>query len=670
VNAPVDRGEARLGPRGWLPALTSAVIVVAVLVAFWPSIHGQFVEWDDLQNFVDNQAWRGLGVEQLKWALTTYIMGVFQPVAWLLLELQYEFFGDWPGGYHLVSLGFHAANSVLLFLLLGRLLRLAAPDDTARAPVRVTLISGAVALLFAVHPVRTETVAWASCQPYQPAFFFSLLALHSYLRVQRRPSLPGWTLVFALTAAAMASKSVAVPLPLLFLVLDAYPLRRLSGGTPWWNPPDLRRVSLEKVPVAALALFFAVHAGRAKAASNSLADLRASGLGERLSQAAYAILFYPAKTLLPRDVSPYYPLPENVILGGGRFLLCFLVVLAVTGWVLKNAQRFPPLAAGWIAYLIALAPNSGLVRISEQIAADRYAYFSGFALAALATALLWKLTRRLVTRQARLGSIAAVGVAACLLIGSSRAQSRVWSSTDSLWTYAFQTAGAEDTVLRSNYAALLINNGGDLHKALEHLDVAVKLQPKNANAQRNRAAVLFRLKRYAEAIEPALRAADADPNLSEALFMAGLSAIEAGQLEAAVPILQRYLTKREDPRARIKLGSTLFTLGRHEEATFVFERAVELEPGRAEPHMHLGWAYFKSGQANRALPPLQRALELAPSDAGAHYHMGEVLLAADRREEGMRHLERALQLQPDFAPAKEALARERQQPTAPSRTAH
>ncbi len=335
--------------RRWVIAL----LIALPLVAFWPSLMGNFVEWDDRENFLGNQGFRGLGWANIRWAFTAHQLGVFQPLSWLLLEAEYCLWALQPIAYHAVSLALHAVNAWLLFGLVQRLLEHGRPQGQPTAAADTSLAAGAATLLFAIHPLRVETVAWISCQPYELSFLFSFLSLRAYLRWQGDGAASGarWGgLTFLCVVSAMASKAVAVTLPLLFLVLDAYPLRRLrrDGGT-------VARVLKEKAAFFAAAGFFAYQALRAR--GDGVVPLASDGVSQRLAQAAYGTLFYLGKTILPVRLSPYYPLSSGISLAQPAYLACGVALVGITAAVLRWGRRWHPLEC---------RPRPGTCRSSDR----------------------------------------------------------------------------------------------------------------------------------------------------------------------------------------------------------------------------------------------------------------------------------------------------------------
>ncbi len=325
--------------RTWLVAIPLALFVIA---AFIPALDNGFVSWDDDDNFLDNPFYRGLGAAQLRWACSTFWLGVYQPLAWLLFGAQYVIWKLDPRGYHLTSILFHAANAVVLYFLTVKLLVRCRPDSLLRSPWTCAASAGLATALFTVHPLRVEAVAWASCQPYLPCALFSMLAVLAYLRAFPRGSSRRWGWLvgsFVLFVAALLSKAVAVTLPAVLLILDVYPLRRFGNGPGRWYRSSARRVLLEKVPFVLVSLVFMGIAIAAK--PQTQVYIKRYDASARLAQACYAPWFYMSKTVLPLGLVALYPTPGDMDWLAPLFLLGIVGTLAMSVllFLLRGAGR-------------------------------------------------------------------------------------------------------------------------------------------------------------------------------------------------------------------------------------------------------------------------------------------------------------------------------------------
>src|SRR6059036_1479614 len=279
----------------------------------------------------------------------------------MTLGLDYLLWGMNPLGYHLTSLLLHAANAVVFFFIVRRILTLALPAPSERGHA-LTASAGVAALVFAIHPLRVESVAWVTERRDVLSGLFYLLTILMYLRACERGARGrgGYWLSVAVFVCALLSKSMVVNLPVVLLILDVYPLRRLGGAIGWWSEPA-RRVYVEKIPfvlLAAAASAIAVMAQSAVHAARSLAQLSFPG---RLAISAYGLSFYLWKIVVPVNLSPLYELPRTVDPLAPPFILSYGLVLAITVIALARCRRLPGLPAVWLAYVVVLLPVLGIV---------------------------------------------------------------------------------------------------------------------------------------------------------------------------------------------------------------------------------------------------------------------------------------------------------------------
>src|SRR5213594_4941910 len=437
---PHERPEpvARALLQGWLSWLVPVVIALITCAAFLPTPQNQFVNLDDNDNFLDNPHYRGLAWTHLRWMWTTHL-GHYIPLTWMTLGLDYLLWGMNPFGYHLMSLLLHAANAVVFFFVVHRILTLALPSPSERGHA-LAVSAGFAALVFAIHPLRVESVAWVTERRDVLSGLFYLSAILVYLRACERGARGrGWYwLSVAVFGCALLSKSMVVNLPVVLLILDVYPLRRLGGFVGWWSEPA-RRIYVEKIPfvlLAAAASAVAVMAQLSKSAMIPVAHLSALG---RLAVSAYGLSFYLWKMVVPLNLSPLYMRPPTVDPEAPPFILSYGLVLAITAIVLALRRRMPGLPAAWAAYVVVLLPVLGIFQSGPQIAADRYTYLAGLGWAILAGACLlfcWRISRTSTTGTPTTLRIA--GVAICVVAGLGVLtwnQVHIWHDSERLWTY-------------------------------------------------------------------------------------------------------------------------------------------------------------------------------------------------------------------------------------------
>src|SRR5436853_1079685 len=421
---------ARPSPQRWGAGLVSMLIAVVTFAAFLPALRNQFVHWADAVTFLDDPHDRGLGWSQLGWLWTTFHAGHWIPLTWMTLGLDYLLWGMNPFGYHLTSLVLHVANAIVFYFVAFRILGLALPDPGDRGQAGLALAAGFAALLFALHPLRVESVAWATERRDVLSGLFYLLTILVYLRAcERAERARGWYWgAVGLFACAPLSKSMTVSLPVVLLILDVYPLRRLGGPIGWWSE-RARRVYLEKIP-------FVLLAGGASAIAlltlfllHNRAVLDQLSVPGRLAISAHSLSFYLWKMVLPLNLSPLYELRVNA--WAPSFLLGYGVVLASTALALALRRQVPGLAVPWLAHVIILLPVLGIFQNGPQVAADRYTYLAGLGWAVLAGAALISGWRR--------RTLLVAGLVVCVLLAMGLLtwnQIRAWHDPETLWSHA------------------------------------------------------------------------------------------------------------------------------------------------------------------------------------------------------------------------------------------
>ncbi|HWE38079.1 MAG TPA: tetratricopeptide repeat protein [Isosphaeraceae bacterium] len=571
--APVVDPPSRLVPapanslRG--AALGPALVAVA---SFATAAGNGFVNWDDTFNFVENPAIRGLGPRHIAWAWTTVHLGSYQPLGWMAVQAEYAAWGLDPRGYHLTSIALHAINSTLLFFLLLRLLELGRPDLRSD-PRLLRGVAAPAAALFAAHPLRAEVVAWASCQFYLLCGFFSLLCVLAYLRGARPEGRhrTGWMAAsWLLMLAALLSKPAAAGLPAVLVVLDVYPLRRLGPGR--WKTAEARRAWVEKGLFLLPGLAVAALAVVAKAKDQGLATLDETTLPERVGRACFAAAFYPLKTLLPDRLTPLYPPPREAL----PYVAGAAVVLVVGALAIRSRRRLPALAAAWFAYLVLMAPTSGLIRFGQQVAADRYSYLATIPWYAAFAGLLVR-ARRPGRRPLVVGMGPPVLVVVAALASMSWRQCLVWHDSVALWSHAINRGAATD-LAHNNLGAALASEGRE-DEAMAEYEAAVRLNPDHAMARFSLGTHLFRLGRLDEAIDQYRAVLRLLPDSYDAHFNLGMTLARAGRFQAALPHFDAARRLRPAAAApRYYLGAALDALGRRDDAIAHYRDALRLQP--------------------------------------------------------------------------------------------
>src|SRR5205809_5809188 len=489
-------------PQRWGSWLVPVLIALVTLAAFLPTLQNQFVNWDDHENLLDNPHYRGLGRAHLRWMWTTH-MGHWIPLTWMTFGLDYLLWGMNPVGYHLTSLLLHVTNAVVFFFVVRRILTLALPSPAERSHA-LAVSAGFAALVFAIHPLRVESVAWVTERRDVLSGLFYLLTILVYLRASERGARgQGWYwLSVAAFVGALLSKSMVVNLPVVLVILDVYPLRRLGGSIGWRSEPA-RRVYVEKIPFVLLAAAASAIAVMAQSSVHAVASLAQLSVPGRVAICTYGLSFYLWKMVVPVNLSPVYELRPPVNPWATPFLLSYGVVLALTAIALALRRRVPGLPAAWVAYIVVLLPVLGIFQSGPQIAADRYTYLAGLGWAILAGAGLlscWRSSRRSKTGTPATWLL--TGIALCVVVGLgvlTWSQAKVWRDSERLWAHTL--AIDPDSPLAQNNFGYELYRQGKLAEAIEHYRQALQIKPDYALAHANWGLALIHQGKLAEALE-------------------------------------------------------------------------------------------------------------------------------------------------------------------------
>jgi len=562
--------------------LISLGIVAATLLVYGQLMHHGFVDLDDTGYVVENPYVRaGLTMHGVAWAFTTGYLGYWMPLSWLSLMADSQLYGMNAGGYHLTSLCLHIVNALLLLFVL-------------RAMTGAFWRSALVAALFALHPLRVESVAWVAERKDVLSAFFGFLALGSYVAYARRPCARRLALVGVWLGLGLMAKPMLVTLPFVFLLLDYWPLGRLgycAHQPDAATPPDgrtskrrtLSRLVIEKIPLAAMGAVASGVTVMLAARAGAVADPHVHPLGSRLANAVVSYVRYLGKALWPTDLAAFYPYPERW--PAWQVLGSVLLLLALGALAFAAGRRSPYLRVGWLWFVATLLPVIGVVQAGEQAMADRFTYFP---LVGLFVAVVWSLhdlARRLQMRAPALGACAFVVVAA--LGFASWRQVAYWKDTEQLLTHAVRVTSG-NWLAHNNLGGELLRQGR-VDEAIEHFNHALDIYPDYA-----------------------------DPEFG--------------------------------------LGVAMALEGRTNEAILHYTQAVRLEPDFANAHNNLGLALLSQWQVGPAVDHLAQAVRLRPASAEMHFNLGLGLSRRGEKQEAIAHFSRAVRLKPDFAEAHHELA--------------
>jgi tetratricopeptide (TPR) repeat protein len=639
-------------------------LVAAVAGVYAPVARHPFIGFDDDVYIYENPPVKaGLSWAGVIWAFTRFHASNWHPLTWLSHMLDCQWFGATDGSagaHHLVSVVFHAANAALLFVALRRITGATRP-------------SGFVAGLFAVHPLRVESVAWACERKDVLSGFFFMLTLLAYAGYARRPGGARYLLVCLGHLAGLLAKPMLVSLPFVLLALDVWPLRRWRWGSPSGRPEPSeharlpgRRLLLEKLPLFALSIGAGVATIAAQSGGGAVAQVEEIPWAWRLVVTPVAYVNYLWKTLWPTGLAVFYPHPTTTGTAIRDWiapsLLCGLLLVAVTAAVVAQARRRPHLLAGWLWYSIMLAPVIGLLQVGDQAWADRYAYLPtiGFYLM-----IVWSI-REWVAGNARLRRIAVAAAAVVLaaLAIAARVQVERWRDSATLYEHTLRVT-RDNWLIHSNLGVTLAGRG-ELAQARHHFEEAVRIRPDFIDARSNLCTGAVLEGRFEEAREHCERTLALSPDRASAHFGLGMVFQHDGDLARSRASFERALRSRPDyPEARVNLGLVLSREGKAAEARDQFEEALRRRPGYLGAEIALArllalCPFPSVRDTSKALTIAREAVRRTDErDHGALAALAVACAAAGRYAEAVDWQIRALELAPETSKPRARMALER-----------
>jgi len=604
-----ERAESRPDPSPNTELILCLVLIAGTLLLYDPATYNDFTNYDDNFYITSNANVRsGLSWGNVLWAFTTFDVSNWHPLTWLGYLLEDHFFGLKPAGYHFVNVLLHALNAALLFWILRR-----GTGSMER--------SFWAAALFAAHPLNVESVAWVAEFKNVLSTFFGLLAIAAYGWYVRKASIWRYGLVLILFALSLMAKPMLVTLPFALLLLDYWPLNRLSsprnddapgaGDSTDWS--KLPRLLIEKVPLLLLSVGSSIVTLKAQQGAMSAGD---SGPNITLPlfsfwNALFSYRQYVVKTFWPERLSVFYPLHA---ISPWQLVSALLLLIPVT-WICLRARRKRYLASGWFWYLGTLVPVIGIVQVGRQAMADRYAYVP---LIGLFVAVVWLLADW--AQQLSLGKVwlALPVFTLSLLAVGTRQQIAYWHDSVTLFTHAI-------AVTSGNYLAHVslgsaLTREGRVDEALRHFYLALEENPQYGVASYDVAVQLQARGRAREALhqyEYTLTLV-ADPVLESHIYAdMGMLHSQLREDEMAQADFRECLAR--DPynfNANLGLGKILFAQGRYREAAALFMTANKVLPSD-EGFFYLGKALRGQGKNEEASQAFRQALVLRPNSKEA-----------------------------------------------------
>jgi protein O-mannosyl-transferase len=574
--------------------IVCVLLLLAVALVFNRTAQHQFINYDDQDYVYKNpHIVSGLTAENAAWAFTHSYSANWHPLTWLSHMADCQFYELRPCGHHLGNVALHAATAVLLFLVLLRMTGGFWPSAFAAA-------------LFAVHPLRVESVAWVAERKDILSGLFFMLTLWAYASYVERPASWGrYVAVIVFFALGLMAKPMLVTVPFVLLLLDYWPLGRITAPT----ARCLGRLVIEKTPLFLLALASCAVTLAAQAASGAVRTLEVIPLSWRMANAVVTYVAYISKFICPTQLAVLYPHPGSS-LPLWQVAASSLAILGISWIVLIQRRKRPYLLVGWLWYLGMLVPVIGIVQVGGQAMADRYTYLTQIGLCIV---LAWGLADLAVSRPSgrRLVAVASTAVV-LILMGCAWRQTGYWRDSEALWKHTIECAS--ESALAHNNLGLALADRGDTDGAFEEYCIALEISPDFTPARNNLGAALGERNQMDDAIAQFLEALKTDPNSALTHNNLGITFAKCGQLDKAIA---------------------------H------FRKALEAEPDSAETHDNLGMALAKCWELDEAASQLQEALRIDHGRTSARDNLATVQTMQRQLVDAINKQREQLRLHPD-----------------------
>jgi protein O-mannosyl-transferase len=575
------------------PVWVCLLLAIATLAIYLPVGSCGFIDYDDdVYFFANPHVLGGLNWADIKWAFTSGEDANWHPLTWLSLMLDAQLFGNGAAAPHLVNVLIHIANSILVFRLF-------------RQMTATLWRSAVLAMLFALHPLHVESVAWVAERKDVLSSFFGLLALLFYARYNdSSPGSHAWPYYLSLFffTCSLMSKPMLVTLPFVLLLLDFWPLQR-------FNIFSLKRLLIEKIPFFLLSAAASVMTFLVQKKGGAVISLANVSMGQRVENTFVSYARYLRKIFWPVNLATPYPPPHYWPMWLVIFSIALFAVLCLAAVAARKI--FPFAFTGWFWFAGMLVPVIGLVQVGAAALADRYAYLPLIGILLIAVWCAGEICAKFRVPRNGIILIATFFILACAVRAGN--QVRLWKNDPALFGHAL-------AVTKNNYVASLdlgfwYAKNGQVAESLQCYDDAVRLGPDNATALYDAADAFAKLGHWDDAIRDYRRSLQISPNQPDALNNLGFALARNKQLSEAAACFETVLALQPNSAdAHNNLATILFMQGKLEDAATQFSDALQLSPNDFRICVNLAGTYEGLGQTNLAVKYYQQALRLQPDN--------------------------------------------------------
>lgn len=495
----------------------ASLVALLTFIIYLPALQNGFINWDDGVYVYENPNIQKIDLELIKWVFSIKANPTWHPLTLFSLSIDHAVWGLKPFGYHLTNIALHAFNTFLVFFLAYRLvdIGLGFQDSTINATRFTISVAFITALLFGIHPLHVESVAWISERKDVLYAAFFLLAILNYIKYVSNGSQKHvfYLISLLLFILSLMSKPMAVSLPVVLLIFDYYPFKR-------FEVEGAKKILIEKAPFFLISILSSVITIWAQGAGGALSPLEKIPLLGRIAVASRAYIFYLIKMVLPINLMPYYPYPTGSFLFSVEYLGSIVILLIITCVAISFFKKNILFCAVWLYYIATLIPVIGIVQVGPHAAADRYTYLPSLGPFLLIGVIVVTLYER-TSKKNRMAIIVVLLLVSVLLCNKTIKQIAIWRDSITFWNYVID---------RYDKSALAYDNRGTSYESLGNYQEAIidygkaiELNPRNKNYYNDRGIAYLKMGKYMAAAIDFGVAIELDPNYADAYYNLGLA---------------------------------------------------------------------------------------------------------------------------------------------------
>ncbi len=629
--------------------IISAAIGIAIVtfLVFFSALDGEFLIWDDDVLVTNNADIWSLDLDTVKWAFTNLGLTTWHPITFISFILDYSMWGLDPWGFHLTNNVIHALNALLVFLLIFLLVNHAVPEEDGNGLNKSAFISALItSLLFGLHPLRVESVAWIAARKDVLYSFFYLLSILAYYRYTllktNRGSLYIVSIIFF--ALSLMSKPVAVTLPAVLLVLDYYPLKRISLERGW---EGVKPVIIEKIPFFILSALIAFVALMFHNSSADVEVMSGFSLLERIYLPIRGYMFYLYKMLLPYGLAPIHPIPDKL---DDSILVLTLVITSFTAitfsgvFLLRHSRVYLSI---WLYYIITLLPAISVLKIVGNNA--RFSYLACIGPALMAGLFADQIFRRSSSRAIKVFIIIIIFSFMAFYTSRTVTLVGIWKDTITLWSYQIALDPTKIPVAYMN-RGLAYEKDGKIRLALADYSKALEINPEYAKAYNNRGVAYAGMHRYQEAMDDYNRSIELDPDYAQVYNNRCVLYGRLGEFERTIEDCTRAIEINPNLHdSYYNRGKAYFKLKRYESAIRDYSMAVRLYPKHMKAYNNRANAHSKLHQYEAAVKDYTKAIKISPQRGEYYFNRGNAYMKLEDYPSAIRDFTSAISINPDMS---------------------